>query len=67
MAATKYHHDNIKRFGIYIIIIEIKLLYILAINIIKTKLSLHKKKFPLRIYSINVTKSAGNCGFGHIC
>ena len=48
MAATKYHHDNIKRFGIYIIIIEIKLLYILAINIIKTKLSLHKKKFSIK-------------------
>ena len=22
--------------------------------------------FPLRISSVNVTKSAGNCGFGHI-
>ena len=30
-------------------------------------LSLHKKSsFPLRISSVNVTKSAGNCGFGHI-
>ena len=29
--------------------------------------SLHKKwSFPLRISSVNVTKSAGNCGFGHI-
>ena len=29
--------------------------------------SLHKKKcFPERIYSVNVIKSAGNCGFGHI-
>ena len=28
---------------------------------------LHKKwSFPLRISSINVTKSTGNCGFGHI-
>ena len=28
---------------------------------------LHKKiSFPLRISSVNVTKSAGNCGFGHI-
>ena len=24
------------------------------------------KSFPLRISSVNVTKSAGNCGFGHI-
>ena len=25
-----------------------------------------KWSFPLRISSVNVTKSAGNCGFGHI-
>ena len=31
------------------------------------KSTLHKKQcFPLRISSVNVTKSAGNCGFGHI-
>ena len=31
------------------------------------KVPLHKKwSFPLRIYPVNVTKSAGNCGFGHI-
>ena len=30
-------------------------------------ISLHKKwSFLLRISSVNVTKSAGNCGFGHI-
>ena len=29
--------------------------------------TLHKKRsFPLPISSVNVTKSAGNCGFGHI-
>ena len=29
--------------------------------------ALHKKwSFPLRISSVNVTKSEGNCGFGHI-
>ena len=29
--------------------------------------SLHKKwSFPIRISSVNVTKSAGSCGFGHI-
>ena len=29
--------------------------------------SLHKKwSLPLRISSVNVTKSAENCGFGHI-
>ena len=29
--------------------------------------SLHKKwRFPLRIYPVNVTKFAENCGFGHI-
>ena len=29
--------------------------------------TLHKKQsFPLRISSVHVTKSAGNCGFGHI-
>ena len=28
---------------------------------------LHKKwSFPLRIYPVNVTRFAGNCGFGHI-
>ena len=30
-------------------------------------LHLHKKwSFPLRISPVNVTKSVGNCGFGHI-
>ena len=30
-------------------------------------LPLHKKwSFPLRFSSVNVTKSPGNCGFGHI-
>ena len=29
--------------------------------------TLHKKwNFPLGIFSVNVTKSAGNCGFGHV-
>ena len=29
---------------------------------------LHKKwSFPLRISPVNVTKSTGNCGFGHTC
>ena len=29
--------------------------------------ALHKKgSFPIRISLVNVTKSAGNCGFGHI-
>ena len=29
--------------------------------------ALHKKwSFPLRIYSVNVIKSSGTCGFGHI-
>ena len=29
--------------------------------------SLHKKwNFPLTIFSVNVTKSAVSCGFGHI-
>ena len=33
----------------------------------KKQVLLHKKWiFPLRISSVNVTKSAGNCGFGHI-
>ena len=31
------------------------------------QVTLHKKlSFALRISSVNVTKSAGNCGFGHI-
>ena len=29
--------------------------------------TLHKKRsFPIRISSLNVTKSTGNCGFGYI-
>ena len=32
------------------------------------QLLLYKKlSFPFRISSVSVTKSAGNCGFGHIC
>ena len=35
--------------------------------ILYTQLSLHKKlSFPLSISSVNVTKSAENCGFGPI-
>ena len=30
------------------------------------RFTMHKKCFPLRISSVNVTKSAGNWGFGHI-
>ena len=30
-------------------------------------IAMHKNRsFPLRISSVNVNKSAGNCGFGHI-
>ena len=33
----------------------------------QVKMSLHKKwRFPLKISSVNVIKSAENCGFGHI-
>ena len=33
----------------------------------KMEISLHRKRsFPLRISSVNVTKSTGNRGFGHI-
>ena len=33
----------------------------------RCQISLHKRwSFTLRISSVNVTKSAGNCGFGHI-
>ena len=33
----------------------------------KNHVTLNKKwSFPLRISSVNVTKSAGSCGFGHI-
>ena len=34
---------------------------------VNENIALHKKRsFPLRISSVNVTKSAGKCGFGHI-
>ena len=30
-------------------------------------MKLHKNSsFPLKIFALNVTKFAGNCGFGHI-
>ena len=41
-------------------------------NLVKIKIFakiitlLKKISFSLRISSVNVTKSAGNCGFGHI-
>ena len=42
----------------------------LKTNLIKVNsimITLHKKRsLPLRISSVNVIKSAGNCGFGHI-
>ena len=37
------------------------------ITLLYLDFSLHKKwSFQLRISSVNITKSAGNCGFGHI-
>ena len=37
------------------------------INYSFLSLTLHiKGSFPLSISSVNVTKSTGNCGFGHI-
>ena len=45
------------------------ILRIYTININRTLVQyvLHKKRsFPLRISSVNVTKSAVSCGFGHI-
>ena len=42
------------------------LLPIFYLNVSVKIWTLHKKwSFPLRISSINVTKSPGNCGFGH--
>ena len=43
-------------------------IYFAKINLSNlNKLTLYKKwSFPLRISSVNLTKSAGNCGFGHI-
>ena len=36
-------------------------------SVVQNHLTLHKKRsFPLRIFSVNVTKSAENCRFGHI-
>ena len=33
----------------------------------QSDISLHKKwNFPLRTFSVNMAKSAGNSGFGHI-
>ena len=44
---------------------EMNCIWVLHQNIV---IKLHKKwSFPLRISSVNVTKSSGNCGFGHIC
>ena len=41
--------------------------YYLAKMLMCYGLSLHKKwSFPLRISSVNMTKSTGDCGFGHI-
>ena len=41
--------------------------FFLKINSSIKPLSLHKKwNVPLRIYSVNVTKSVRTCGFGHI-
>ena len=48
----------------------IKLLTVRDLGIFLTyfqEKALHKKRcFPLKISSVNMTKSAGNCGFGQI-
>ena len=49
---------------------QVKAGWVHGIFIIKESLQLfdttQKKSFPLRISLVNVTKSTGNCGFGHI-
>ena len=46
---------------------EINNLYTLTIVYVSRHVTLHKKwSFPLKISSVNVTKSAISCGFGHI-
>ena len=60
-----YYQNNIKD--------TLDLLYIvragtfLTLNKQVKNMTLHKKwSFPFGISPVNVTKSAGNCGFGHI-
>ena len=40
---------------------------VLNTNSFSEKVTMHKKgSFPLRISSVNLTRSVDNCGFGHI-
>ena len=55
--------------GIWILLLDLTtIMNELTLNhVIHIHASLHKKRnFPLMISSVNVTKSAGNCRFGHI-
>ena len=40
--------------------------YFFAKSTTKLMFTAKKRSFPLRISSVNVTESAGNCGFGYI-
>ena len=45
----------------------VKYIHVCIMFLMHDKLTMHKKwNFLLKISSVNVTKSAGKCGFGHI-
>ena len=51
----------------FYIIISVDLIHTIIYLMLKIHTALHKKwSFPLRIFSVNLTKSAVSCGFGHI-
>ena len=47
---------------------SIKLAVVMKTSLVSLNLEFtaQKMKFPLRIPSVNMTKSTGNCGFGHL-
>ena len=50
----------------YILIIRVIFIADPIFFVLNDFMSPHKKSLPLRISLVYVTKSAGNCGFGHI-
>ena len=57
--------EHIQRFSLALLYLTLNVR--LSFGMLSLSLSLHKKwSFPLTISSVSVSKSAGNCGFGHI-
>ena len=50
----------------YYVLLDVYVEKQLSRGVLKNQFTPQNMKFSIKDFSVNVTKSAGNCGFGHI-